>query len=106
LDEKGQLIVRGNQFQEDLTIADLNVESVFRTRLHDPRWRKESLPREGKGWRNTRGIVVSEAPFNTEKTSLPSRRIEERGLPAEIYDALVLGTRDYVLKNGFDKVLI
>jgi len=29
-----------------------------------------------------------------------------RGLSREIYDALVLGTRDYVLKNGFEKVLI
>jgi NAD+ synthase (glutamine-hydrolysing) len=27
-------------------------------------------------------------------------------LPAEVYDALVLGTRDYVLKNGFERVLI
>ena len=27
-------------------------------------------------------------------------------LPAEIYEALVLGTHDYVLKNGFKKVLI
>ena len=28
------------------------------------------------------------------------------GLPAEIYDALVLGTRDYILKNGIQKVVI
>ena len=28
------------------------------------------------------------------------------GLPGEVYDALVLGTRDYVRKNGFEKVLI
>jgi NAD+ synthase (glutamine-hydrolysing) len=42
LDEKGQLIARGKQFEEDLIVADLDVESVFRTRLHDPRWRKEA----------------------------------------------------------------
>jgi NAD+ synthase (glutamine-hydrolysing) len=29
-----------------------------------------------------------------------------RGLPGEIYDALVLGTRDYILKNGIKKVVI
>ena len=40
LDEKGQTLNRGKQFEEDLIIADLDVESVFRTRLHDPRWRK------------------------------------------------------------------
>ena len=29
-----------------------------------------------------------------------------RDLPAEIYDALVLGTRDYVHKNDFDSVVL
>ena len=106
LDEKGQLIARGNQFDEGLVVADLDVESVFRTRLHDPRWRKELLLREEQEWRNTIRIVISEAPFSTEKPLLPSRHVEGRGLPAEVYDALVLGTRDYVLKNGFEKVLI
>ncbi len=105
LDEKGRLIARGKQFEEDLIVADLDVESVFRTRLHDPRWRKATPLMEGQGWRKTR-IVVSEAPLSTEKPLLPSRRVELRGLPAEVYDALVLGTRDYVLKNGFKKVLI
>jgi NAD+ synthase (glutamine-hydrolysing) len=51
-------------------------------------------------------LVISKTPFNTEKPPLPSRKIEVRGLPGEVYDALVLGTRDYILKNGFKKVLI
>jgi len=106
LDEKGRLIARGKQFEEDLIVADLDVESVFRTRLHDPRWRKELLLREEQGWRNTKRVVISEAPFSTEKPPLPPRQVQVRGLPAEVYDALVLGTRDYVLKNGFERVLI
>jgi NAD+ synthase (glutamine-hydrolysing) len=48
-DEKGQLIARGKQFEEDLIVADLDVESVFRARLHDSRWRKELLLREEQG---------------------------------------------------------
>jgi NAD+ synthase (glutamine-hydrolysing) len=75
LDEKGQLVARGKQFEEDLVVADLDVEAVFRTRLHDPRWRKQ-------------------------------RVLQVRDLPGEVYDALVLGTRDYVHKNGFEKVVI
>jgi NAD+ synthase (glutamine-hydrolysing) len=106
LDEKGRLIARGKQFEEDLIVADLDVESVFRTRLHDPRWRKELLPREEQGWCTTKRIVICEAPFSTEKPLLPSRQVQVHGLPAEVYEALVLGTRDYVLKNGFKKVLI
>lgn len=106
LDEKGRLIARGKQFEEDLVVTDLDVESVFRTRLHDPRWRKGLLLREEQGWRNSKRIVVSEKPFSTEKALLRPRRVEVRGLPAEVYDALVLGTRDYIIKNGFERVLI
>ena len=105
LDEKGRLLARGKQFEEDLIVTDLDVESVFRTRLHDPRWRKESLLNEEPRWPAPR-IVVSEAPFGLEKPALPPRQVELRGLPGEVYEALVLGTGDYVRKNGFEKVLI
>jgi NAD+ synthase (glutamine-hydrolysing) len=103
-DEKGQLLARGKQFEEDLIVADLDVESVFRTRLHDPRWRQELPPAEGE-W-PVRKVVVSEVPFQAKKPPLPPRKVELRGLSGEVYDALVLGTGDYVHKNGFDKVLI
>jgi NAD+ synthase (glutamine-hydrolysing) len=106
LDEKGRLIARGKQFEEDLIITDLDVEAVFRTRLHDSRWRKELLLHEEQGWRNNKRIVISEAPFSTEKPLLPPRQVEVRDMTAEVYDALTLGTHDYVLKNGFEKVLI
>jgi len=105
LDEKGQLITRGKQFEEDLIAADLDVEAVFRTRLHDPRWRKATLLLEEQKWRTAR-IVVSEMPSSAPKPPLPQRQMEVRELPAEIYDALVLGTRDYILKNGIKKVVI
>jgi NAD+ synthase (glutamine-hydrolysing) len=105
LDEKGRLLARGKQFEEDLIVADLDAESVFRTRLHDPRWRKELVPGEEPRWRTTR-IAVSDKPFNTDKPALPSRQVEIKGLSAEVYDALVLGTHDYIVKNGFKKVLI
>jgi NAD+ synthase (glutamine-hydrolysing) len=105
VDEKGRLLARGKQFEEDLVVADLDVESVFRTRLHDPRWRKEPLPAGELRWPTPRK-VVSEAPFSVEKPALPPRQVELRGLPGEVYEALVLGTGDYVSKNGFEKVLI
>ena len=102
LDEKGQLIAKGKQFEEDLIVADLDVEAVFRTRLHDPRWRKGILLEER--WRGTK-VVVSE-PCASPKPPLPQRQLQVRDLPGEVYDALVLGTRDYVLKNRFEKVVI
>ncbi len=105
LDEKGRLIARGKQFEEDLVVADLDVESVFRTRLHDPRWRKGVLLVEDERWCGDK-IVVSEAPSPSLKPPLPQRSVEVRGLPGEVYDALVLGTRDYMHKNGIEKVVI
>ena len=35
IDERGGLIAQGKQFEEDLIVADLDVESVFRSQLHD-----------------------------------------------------------------------
>ncbi len=105
LDEKGRLIARGKQFEEDLIVADLDIEAVFQTRLHDPKWRKETLLREEPRWHGTR-VVVSEVPAAAPDVPLPPRELQVRGLPGEVYDALVMGTRDYVSKNGFDKVVI
>jgi NAD+ synthase (glutamine-hydrolysing) len=105
LDEKGQLVARGKQFAEDLVVVDLNVESVFRTRLHDPRWRK-GMPIIGEQDWSQNKIMVSEIPAEGPKPSLPRRQIQVRGLPGEVYDALVVGTHDYIFKNGFNKVLI
>ena len=106
IDETGRLIAQGRQFEEDLVIADIDVESVFRTRLHDPRWRKELLLHEEQGWRQTEKIIVSGTPYSTDKPSLPSRNVECLEENAEVYNALVLGTHDYIRKNGFEKVLI
>ena len=105
MDEKGELIARGKQFEEDLIIADLDVESVFRARLHDPRWRKEAFAAEQRQWRQNR-TVISEKP-RTPPGSVPAPKIPELlDTPAEVYQALVLGTRDYIRKNGFEKVLV
>ena len=105
LDEKGRLLAQGKQFEEDLVVVDLDVESVFRTRLRDPKWRKGAPSFDKKQW-PTAKVVLSEAPSPTAKPPLPKRQLKARELPGEVYDALVLGTGDYVRKNGFEKVAI
>src|SRR4030095_13439523 len=37
LNERGEILARGRQFEEDMIVVDLDVESVFRQRLRDPR---------------------------------------------------------------------
>jgi NAD+ synthase (glutamine-hydrolysing) len=105
IDERGNLITRGKQFEEDFIVADLDIEAVFRARLHDPRWRKES-PLLGKtGWQQTK-TIVSQTSAHNQKPPIKLRHITALEPTAEVYQALVLGTRDYIHKNGFEKVVI
>ncbi len=101
-DESGDILFRGRQFEEDLIVADLNLDAVFMRRLHDPRRRQEvfALGRD----------EVTLIPVHDRPAGRPSKYGHSPSEPLseieEVYAALVLGTRDYVLKNGFDKVVI
>ena len=103
VDQEGRVIARSPRFEEDLLVADVDVEAVFRNRLHDSRRRKEK--------RDVSSPVAIDLPDLKPKSVClsPSER-PDFPRPDErlknIYDALVLGTRDYVLKNGFEKVFI
>jgi NAD+ synthase (glutamine-hydrolysing) len=103
--EDGRLLARGSAFEEDLVIADVNVERIFSNRLHDPRRRREK-----RVALNGCSVTVAEIEDRSvEKASKPDLpRAESLRLEgvAEIYRALVVGTRDYVRKNRFDKVFI
>jgi NAD+ synthase (glutamine-hydrolysing) len=98
LDEKGLLLARGKQFEEDMIIADLDVGAG------QERSKKTSFAQKPP-WKVTRA-TLSAKPFIVDKPSLSPHKVEPKSLYAEIYDALVLGTGDYVTKNGFEKVLI
>jgi NAD+ synthase (glutamine-hydrolysing) len=105
VNEKGNVIARGKQFEEDFIVADLDMESVFRSQLRDPRRRKETPWIRGKLEEVTK-IEVSRKRPSIAGPPLPPRRIDRLDELAEIYLALVLGTKDYVHKNGFEKVVI
>ncbi len=104
LNEKGELVALGRQFEEDLVIADLDVEAVFRCHLHDPRRRKERLTLEEK--ERAPRVLVSGVSTAQGTAPPPARHNKAYEPVAEVYAALVLGTRDYVRKNGFQRVLI
>ena len=95
-DEQGMLVARAKQFVTDLLVVDIDVRPAFRKRQIDPRGRVEALPLPE--------IQVSER--RPPDTRVPPR-IEPTLSPVhEVYEALVLGTRDYVRKNGFTNVVI
>jgi NAD+ synthase (glutamine-hydrolysing) len=99
--EKGECIARGRAFEEDLVIADIDLDQVFRARLHDSRRRKEKLQADS----SARRVSLPALPPR-EKAKLPVHEVEALEPVEEIYRALVLGTRDYVTKNGFKHVVI
>jgi NAD+ synthase (glutamine-hydrolysing) len=96
-DEIGELVASAPQFVEDILVVDLDLGDVFRKRAVDPRGRIPTPPLPV--------VHVSDATLR----DLPAigRRLEPPLPPAqEVYDALVLGTRDYAVKNGFTDVVI
>jgi NAD+ synthase (glutamine-hydrolysing) len=106
LDQNGNVIARGKQFREDLIVADLNLDAVSIQRLHAPRRRQEVMKLE-KG-------AVEEVVIHVEKKLHETRTVPH--LPPveynvmepteEVYEALVLGTSEYIRKNGITGVVI
>ena len=98
----GRVICRAPAFEESLMVVDLDINEVVHERVVQTRFRleKEQAEAEGKC---------------IETVSIPAIRHDSRPEPPpcltkaperleEIYKALVLGTRDYVDKNGFKRV--
>ena len=96
-DAEGRVIASAPQFEEAALVVDVEVQPVFRKRLLDPRGRTsvEALP----------VVVVSEAP-REQQDRCPATLAPPLAGVEEVYQALVLGTRDYVRKNGFTDVVL
>jgi NAD+ synthase (glutamine-hydrolysing) len=101
VNERGECVARGLAFEEDFVVADLDLEAVFRARLHDSRRRKEKLRARDEATRvSLPTLPALEAP------PLPPREVAAPAPVEEVFGALVLGTRDYVRKNRFKRVVI
>jgi NAD+ synthase (glutamine-hydrolysing) len=100
-DGEGELLARAPQFRDDLMVVDVPIPPVYRKRLLDPRGRRTDveLPLVHVSGAPVRADAVGdEAPVSPIAEPLDADR--------ELYDALVLGTRDYCGKNGFTDVVI
>jgi NAD+ synthase (glutamine-hydrolysing) len=105
INERGQIIARGKLFEEDLIVTDINSDRVFNERLHDPRRRQERIDIASQGI-SVEQVVLRDRLFETQKPIFENQQAEAPAYPDEVYKALVVGTRDYVLKNGFKSVVI
>ncbi|HLG21552.1 MAG TPA: NAD+ synthase, partial [Candidatus Manganitrophaceae bacterium] len=103
LNEHGEILARGKQFEESLIMIDLSVDSVFRERLRDPRRRKEKLERQ---FPSVHKHVFGEKKSGNKRKLLSPPIVNRLSRHDEIYEALILGLADYVRKNGFQKGVI
>jgi NAD+ synthase (glutamine-hydrolysing) len=102
-DHDGSPIARAPQFAEHLLIADVDAHAARAARLRDTR------PRLSR--RIAHRPVARLGSFATGATEVATAAPHGDVTPlldsdAEIYAALVLGTRDYVRKNGFEHVVL
>ena len=102
-DNDGNLVARGHSFAEDLVVCDLDVGAVLRDRLRDPRSRNDRREAQEEG------RAIEAVPVEPVASDYPPLEtiIQEPLDPAEeMLRALILGTRDYVTKNGFEKIVL
>ena len=97
IDPAGEIVGRAAQFREDLLVADLDFARVGRP---------------GGQERKRSGVSMAVRTFETDsRLRRRSSRAEPTitaplDRPDEIYRAIIMGTHDYVRKNGFKKVVI
>jgi len=105
VDQRGSIVARGRAFEEDLVIADVDVDAVSRTRLHDTRRRRDRRLLERRGASVDKVVLSS-------RYHAKHRQPVHGGMPAllspmeEVYRALMLGIGDYARKNGFAKTVV
>ncbi len=97
VDGEGHVIARAPQFVDELMVVDVVIPPVYRGRLLDPRGKATDRPLPL--------VHVSSTSRATGDTIVPPLA-EPLDPHRELYDALVLGTRDYLRKNGFTDVVI
>jgi NAD+ synthase (glutamine-hydrolysing) len=84
-------------------VLDLPLESLYSSRLHSPLRRVELL-REHE--RPVQQVFISDEAPTERRPKLQLEAAPFMDEEAEVYQALVLGTRDYVHKNGFETVIV
>ena len=101
VDETGEIIMRGKAFEEDFLVADLNVAGIGRGRLGHSR--KKLSPRRLSAI--DRVTLSAEFRARSRPPVAPATTSPLDPLD-EVYRALVVGVRDYVEKNRFERVVI
>jgi NAD+ synthase (glutamine-hydrolysing) len=102
IDHEGTVLARAPQFAEALTVGTVDLQAALTARLRDTRLRppvRRTLP-------EVRRIGPLARREDTGHDMVGGEVAPLLEPEAEVYAALVLGTRDYVEKNGFAHAVI
>ncbi|HEX4838735.1 MAG TPA: NAD+ synthase [Solirubrobacteraceae bacterium] len=100
LDPAGETIARAAQFEEDLLVCDLMLA---------PQGRQAVSAKSEQAYASVsaaRPAAPPGAPTSSSARPAPRLRAPISSSEEEIYEALLLGLRDYVRKNGFEAVVL
>ena len=106
IDHEGSVLARAPQFEEALLVVDVDTDAAGAARLRETRQRpaaREAQRQIGDLGAFTVRSSASDAPEAPPLRPEPATLLE---VTEEVYAALVLGTRDYATKNGFDHVVL
>lgn len=84
VNDEGKVLLRANAFKEELRMTDLEIPV--------PRVKSKAL--------------VIKKDIKTHRLKVPPAKTKTLSPIEEVYQALVLGLKDYVSKNGFKKVVV
>ena len=102
-DEDGNIVARGEQFRERLIVADIKLKGRNKKLTAGSRRTLKSIVLKGE---SVKKIKIGPGPKQGPKPSNRKRSFHALSVQGEIYGALVLGTKDYVHKNGFKGVVV
>ena len=88
VDPQGAIVASGKQFCEDLVIADINIGGSRAKRAR------------------ASNIISIGHQLSKEKQPIKKHLSKRLSQDERVYQALVLGTRDYARKNGFQKAVL
>jgi NAD+ synthase (glutamine-hydrolysing) len=100
--EHGRTLARGAQFAEDLVVCDLELAA-------NPAAGRPGADEPGLDEVQPAGAtapVLARLEASAPSGEVEPHLVEPLEPDAEVYEALRIGLRDYVRKNGFDRVLV
>jgi len=102
LDAQGEILAKAESFEEELLLADMDLDEIFRLQLKDNRLKNLRYLKKPINVKEVRLDYKIKNKNNqiSQKITLDKKEIEDT------YKALVVGLRDYINKNGFKKVVI